>query len=419
MTVKINGKGRDHAHALVDAGKVDKSSPWSFTADDGNKILGPNKDWDAYSAWHLAVDDAEAVNTEAHYKYPFGKDGKVYRSALVAIRQRAGQQGATAVFDAAGELLKKIDGEGDSKDSAALGPYRFSATLRGAPWALRLEAMDAVCEAPGVQAGGWITDPNSRSMNQSGRTGAIAVLPLRGVLTQGGWSDGGDTSTEAFGAMLAEAVADDTVGAILIDVNSPGGSVYGTGELADAVFAARKAKPVIGVANSLAASAAYWIGSQCSEFYCTPGGEVGSIGVYTAHADISQALARMGVNVTLISAGKYKTEGNPFGPLDDEARASIQSSVDGYYANFTQAVARGRNAAIASVRDGMGQGRVLSAANAKGAGMIDGIATRATVIRGLARKLKGAQGNVAECADRPEPQVSRLKRAMRELSILG
>lgn len=417
MTVKVNEKGRAHAQSLIDAGKVDKSSPWTFTAEDGNKILGPNKDWDAYSAWHLAVDDAEAVNTEAHYKYPFGKDGKVYRSALVAIRQRAGQQGATDVFDAAGELLKKIDGDGDAKDtdSSALGPYRFSATLRGAPWALRLEAMDAVCEA----AGAWINEPNSRSMNQSGRTGAIAVLPLRGVLTQGGWSDGGDTSTEAFGAILAEAVADDTVGAILLDINSPGGSVYGTSELADAVFTARKAKPVIGIANSLAASAAYWIGSQCSEFYCTPGGEVGSIGVYTAHADISGALARMGVNVTLISAGKYKTEGNPFGPLDDEARASIQGSVDGYYASFTQAVARGRNAAIASVRDGMGQGRVLSASGAHAAGMVDGVATRATVIRGLARKLKGAQGNVAECAERPEPQVSRLKRAMRELSILG
>lgn len=400
MTVKLNGKGRNHAHALVDSGKVDKSSPWSLSADEENEMLGPNgDDWDNYSSWHLGVDDAENEKTKARFKYPFGKSGKCYRSALIAIRQRAGQQGATDIFDAAGSLLQKIDGDSkdDTKDSSKLStplyPCRFSAALQAAPWAIQREVLKVVNSAADPTL-----EPRARASGAPARAGAIAVLPLTGVLTQGGWADGGDMSTVAFGDALADAMDDDTVGAVLIAINSPGGSVYGCQELADQVFAARKAKPVIGIADCLAASAAYWIGSQCSEFYCAPSGEVGSIGVWTAHMDLSGLLANYGINVTLISAGKYKTEGNPFGPLDDDAKAAIQGSVDGYYSTFTSAVARGRSANVATVRDGMGQGRVLSAADAQKAGMIDGVATRADVIRGLARKLKGAQGSVAQCA---------------------
>lgn len=227
--------------------------------------------------------------------------------------------------------------------------------------------------------------------------GGIAVLPLYGVVTQRGnmaddISGPGSCSTQQFTQSLRAALADPSVGQILIDIDSPGGSVYGVPELADEIFNARGQKPIIGVANSLAASAAYWIGSACSELYCTPGGEVGSIGVYTAHTDMSQALAEDGVTVSLISAGKYKTEGNPYQPLDEEARAAIQASVDGYYAMFTKAVSRGRGAgvSIAQVRDGMGQGRCLMATDALAANMVDGVMTFDDVVL---KMQKGAKAN--------------------------
>ena len=70
------------------------------------------------------------------------------------------------------------------------------------------------------------------------------------------------------------------------------------------------------VANSLAASAAYWIGCFASEFYITPGDEVGSIGVWQAHFEYSKALQEEGVKTTLVSAGKFKVEGNLYVPLD-------------------------------------------------------------------------------------------------------
>ena len=229
------------------------------------------------------------------------------------------------------------------------------------------------------------------------RTGAgIAVLPLYGVVTQRGnmvddVSGPGSVSTQSFAAALNDALNDDTVGAILIDIDSPGGSVYGVGELADQIYQARGQKPVVAIADSLAASAAYWIGCAASEFYVTPGGEVGSIGVWQAHFDCSQAYATEGVAPTLISAGKFKVEGNPYQPLDDEAKAFMQSRVDDYYAAFIKTVSRGRGLPIAQVRNGMGQGRVLGADAAVAEKMVDGIMTFDDLVRKMQKSARSSR----------------------------
>lgn len=240
----------------------------------------------------------------------------------------------------------------------------------------------------------------------------IAVLPLYGVITQRGnmvddFSGPGSVSTQLFGSALREALADPAVGSILIDIDSPGGSVYGISELADEISAAKSQKPVVAIANSLAASAAYWLGAQASELYVTPGGEVGSIGVWQAHFDYSQAMAAEGVTPTLISAGKFKVEGNPYAPLDEEAKAFLQSRTDDYYATFTKAIAKGRGVPISQVREGMGQGRVLGADAALAQNMVDGISTFSDVIKKMQRDAKSSM-----------PKASRLAIARRELEIL-
>jgi HK97 family phage prohead protease len=109
MAMKVNSKGKSNCKNLIGSGKVDKTSSWSFVADDGNKILGDPPDWKAYGKWFMAVDDSADPETKDHYHYPFGKNGKVYRSALIAIRQRAGQQKATDIYNAAGMMLDMID----------------------------------------------------------------------------------------------------------------------------------------------------------------------------------------------------------------------------------------------------------------------------------------------------------------------
>lgn len=295
------------------------------------------------------------------------------------------------------------------------------------PWALMPERLNALAGvvmrwSAGVSAEVQImdqiqTDRMSRESRRQAAAvqslGGIAVLPLYGVVTQRGnmvddVSGPGSTSTQQFSSALRQLLADDTVGQILIDIDSPGGSVYGVAELSDEIQSARSQKPIVAVANSLAASAAYWIGCSASEFYVTPGGEVGSIGVWQAHQDYSQALEESGVKTTLISAGKFKVEGNPYSPLDADAQSFMQSRVDEYYATFTKAVARGRGVPVAQVREGMGQGRVLGAAAALAQNMVDGVATFDDVLKKMRRDAK----------QQARPGVSRLKQAKDALALL-
>ena len=236
---------------------------------------------------------------------------------------------------------------------------------------------------------------------QMSASSSIAVLPLYGAIVQRAnmaTEYCGGTSTQQFGQALTQAINDPAVGAVLIDIDGPGGSVYGVAELAAQILDARNVKPVVGYVNSLAASAHYWIASACSELYCTAGGEVGSIGVWQAHQYVGKAMAEAGIEVTLISAGKFKTEGNPWQPLGDEAAAHMQSRVDDYYASFTKGVAKGRGASLASVRDDMGQGRVLGADAALAAGMIDGIDTMDGVIKRIQKTMRAGGGSANRSA---------------------
>ena len=295
------------------------------------------------------------------------------------------------------------------------------------PWALmpeRLQAMSGILtrwsagEPPSdetlfqVNTDRVLRDTRKQMAAASTGTG-IAVLPLYGVVTQRGnmvddISGPGSTSTQQFTSVLRQMLADDKVGQILIDIDSPGGSVYGVAELASEIVKARAQKPVIAVANSLAASAAYWIGCSASEFYVTPGGEVGSIGVWQAHFDYSKALEEEGVKPTLISAGKFKVEGNPYVPLDEQAQAFMQSRVDDYYNAFIEAVAKGRGVSANDVRSGMGEGRVLGADAALAAGMVDGIATFDDVLAKMQASVRSTK---------PRSQ-SRLKQARDALALI-
>jgi ClpP class serine protease len=97
--------------------------------------------------------------------------------------------------------------------------------------------------------------------------------------------------------------------------------------------------------------------------------------VFTVHEDISKALENEGVKVSMISAGKFKTEGNPYEPLSEEARAAIHESVNDGYEKFVNAIARNRNVKAADVRYGFGEGRVVSAEQAVSLGMADRVGT--------------------------------------------
>lgn len=230
----------------------------------------------------------------------------------------------------------------------------------------------------------------SEARNIRERHGAIAVVPLHGIMSQFGGTlmetSEPMASTARVGAAIDKAVADDGVKAIVLHIDSPGGGIYGVRELAAKVRAARDVKPVIAQVDSVAASAAYWVATQATEVVVTLGGDVGSVGVYTVHEDVSGLLDAEGVKETLIYAGKYKVEANPFEPLSEQARAHLQGRVDAAYRDFVAAVASGRGATTARVESDFGQGRVISAKEALAAGMVDRIATFDDTLARYSRK---------------------------------
>ena len=252
-------------------------------------------------------------------------------------------------------------------------------------WAIQPEKLAAIIAVAERHAAGQklATDEVAAIMAAGPRaaaaqTGAVAVLGVYGTIIPRGdmlVESSGAVSTTRLAANLRAALADPAVGAIVLDISSPGGAVQGVEELAAEIYAAREVKPIVAVANHLAASAAYWIGTAANELFVAPSGEVGSIGVFAAHQDFSRALEKDGVTVNLISAGKYKTEANPYQPLTEEARAAIQARVDDYYNAFTKSVARSRGVSVADVRDGFGEGRVVGAAEAVQLGMADKVGT--------------------------------------------
>jgi ClpP class serine protease len=132
------------------------------------------------------------------------------------------------------------------------------------------------------------------------------------------------------------------------------------------------------------------------EIVATPSAEVGSIGIFAMHQDISRAADQAGVTTTLVSAGKYKVEGNEFEPLSDEARDQIQSQVDAFYRMFVSDVAKGRNVSTSVVGESYGQGRTMLAKEAHAAGMVDRIATLEETVKRLQPRGRLAARSAAE-----------------------
>lgn len=285
---------------------------------------------------------------------------------------------------------------------------RILMELLSTPWALRPETLAAMTDivlrwSSGVRlqaadiAAAVAGRPEARAARRDEDRAAadergVGVLPIFGVMAHRAAaveqvSTGADVSAERLGQRFDAMLNDPRVGAIVLDVDSPGGSVFGVPELSDQIHAARGRKPIVAVANAMAASAAYWIASAADEIVVTQSGEVGSIGVWSAHVDASEAVAREGRRYTLLSAGKYKIEGNPYEPLGDEARGALQARIDDYYGQFVRAVARNRGDTQTAVREGYGQGRVLGAQAAVKEKLADRIGTLDSVIAELSQRI--------------------------------
>lgn len=225
----------------------------------------------------------------------------------------------------------------------------------------------------------------------------VALLPVRGVMSNRipANSSSSGFSVEAFSQAFRGAIRDDRITAVVLDVNTPGGKVAGVPEMAKMIFDARGVKPIIAHVDETSASAGFWATSAAAETVITSSGMIGSVGVLYPHDDLSGALERKGVKTEIISAGRFKAEGNPLGPLDDDARAHRQSMVDKVYGRFVADLARNRGVSAAHVEKRFGEGRVVDAEAAVEAGMADSIGTLEDVLARFGVALDPAAGPAA------------------------
>ena len=273
-------------------------------------------------------------------------------------------------------------------------------SLYGIPWAIlpqKLEAINAIIER-GVRGERGFTGQDSgqksRASYMSVDDAGIATIRIHGTVGRRmsvlQYLLGG-VPTEILLSDVNRALSDPQVKGILLYIDSPGGTVDGTKELADRIYDGRSQKPVFSFAEGEMASAAYWLGSSAHKVFAERTAIVGSIGVVAAHYDFSGFDEKLGVKRTYIYNGKYKRIANDAEPLSDEGRAYLQGIVDDYYGIFVEDVERNRE--TLSQKDILGmESKVYIADKALKERLIDGTGTYAGIYNQLKAEING-QGN--------------------------
>lgn len=231
---------------------------------------------------------------------------------------------------------------------------------------------DAAASPAGPSAGGYHVLPDG-----------VAVVRVEGIIERRAnmlSSFSGGVSTQMLAQSIVDAAADEHVSAIVLDVDSPGGSALAPAEVADAIRAARRSVPVVAWTGGQMCSAAYWIASACDVVVAMDTSVVGSIGVAAVHYDRSGADAKDGIVRTVLSAGQYKRIASDEKPLSEEARAWLQGQIDLYYTKFVDAVAEGRGVTPAAVLERMADGRIFVGREALEAGLVDRIGNFETAL---------------------------------------
>lgn len=246
----------------------------------------------------------------------------------------------------------------------------------------RLQPADPLASLVAAYGGSFSSDKPFAFM------GGVAFIPISGMLVHrfsGSW--GWATGYTAIQNQLEAALADKDVKAIVLDGNSGGGDAAGVFELSEEIYNARSVKPITAVVDAHAYSACYALVSAASRVVVTPSGGVGSIGVVTAHADVTRALDKVGITVTMIHAGKYKVDSSPYKVLSKDAKARIQARVDGLYDDFVATVVRNRGIEEAVVRGT--EAGTFSAKEALEIGLVDAIGTPREALTALFAELSG------------------------------
>ncbi|MBS9529975.1 S49 family peptidase [Wolbachia endosymbiont of Rhagoletis cerasi] len=181
----------------------------------------------------------------------------------------------------------------------------------------------------------------------------IKVIPIHGILTKNSEAFDdilGMTSYEKIREEIEEALINEEVETIILDIDSPGGEVNGLFDLSDFIYEARALKKIVAIANDDAYSAAYAIASSAEKVYVSRTSGVGSIGVIASHIDQSGFDEKQGIKYTTVFAGNRKNDLNPHEPITSESMESLKEEVNRLYEMFVQLIARNRNLSMERIK---------------------------------------------------------------------
>ncbi len=288
---------------------------------------------------------------------------------------------------------------------------RVSSRLFNAPLMLRPEKAEMLCAALvdrlGIQkldridgtalgaaqlrqqASDWMDDePVTPARRQYSVEQRVARISIDGTLVHklGGvspWS--GMVGYDCLDKIVADAQANREVGAILLDIDSPGGEVAGCFAFAEKLAKMGKrggGKPIVAFANEMACSAAYAIAASCDAVMTTPTGQTGSIGVWTMLVDMTKGLSKNGIEVTMVRAGERKARGGSYEVADEATFTKLQAWVDETWDIFAQHVANTRPISAAAVK--AMEGDWYTGKDALDLGLVDAVDTPEAIFEAVA-----------------------------------
>lgn len=231
----------------------------------------------------------------------------------------------------------------------------------------------------------------------------VAVIYAEGDIVDGDAKE--EIAGDRFAKIIADVRKDSTVKAVVLRVNSPGGSVLGSEKIKAEIDLIRKRGiPVIASYSDYAASGGYWISANCDHIISNATTLTGSIGVFSMILDISGTLKdKLHVNVTPVNSNRHADMLNMTRPLTAAEVDYVQASVERVYTQFTELVSEGRNMTVEAV-DNIAQGRVWAGSDALEIGLVDEIGTIEDAIRYAAFCIDGVESvNDVQIAEYPKP----------------
>lgn len=234
----------------------------------------------------------------------------------------------------------------------------------------------------------------------------VAVIYAEGNIVDG--NEKQQVAGDRFAKIISDVRKDSTVKAVVLRVNSPGGSVLASEKIkAELDLIKERGIPVIASYGNYAASGGYWISANCDKIYSNAATLTGSIGVFSLIPDISGTLKdKVHINITPVNSNRHSDIYSMMRPLDKAELDYMQASVENIYDEFTSLVAKGRNMTVEAV-DAIAQGRVWTGSDALGIGLVDEIGTIEDAIMFAAMSVDGVQSlSDVQIAEYPKPQTT-------------